>query len=171
MKTEPNMRKNVTTSGKFFFWNTIYGKDAEHDTPYMTRIGMGRLRLHFFWRGDQDPDCHDHPWKFWTFPLTSYVEEVAVDNGDGTFTLYREVVSAFWPHYRPATHTHRVIGRWTGHVAENSLPLTDERPVITIVWRGQEEREWGFLKNVNRKWCWTDFKSYVYGESKYTPCE
>lgn len=49
---------------------------------YLTRIKLSpkikgyRLMLHIFWEGDPDPDCHDHPWDFYTFPLVSYDEEV-----------------------------------------------------------------------------------------------
>src|SRR5690606_6991910 len=93
---------------------TIYGADGV--SPYMTRAWIGRLRLHVFHRGDEDPDPHDHPWDFWTFPLTAYVEEV-VEAAPG-FTGLRQrrsrLVSAFRLHHRPAEHTHRVIGRYAG---------------------------------------------------------
>src|SRR4051812_39357096 len=90
-------------------FETIYGVDGEHDTPFLTRVRLGRLRMHVFHRGDADPDCHDHPWDFWTFPLTSYVEEV-VDLA--TLRMRRQVVPAARWSYRPAEHTHRVLGRY-----------------------------------------------------------
>ncbi len=113
---------------RFIGLQTIYGVDGEHRTPYLTRAWIGRLRLHIFHRGDADPDHHDHPWDFWTFPLTSYVEEV-VDHDiaalarSGGFVpaikpdapvISRRVVPALrWSH-RPATYCHRVIGRYSG---------------------------------------------------------
>ena len=68
--------KAKTSAGKLFGMSRIYGANGDHETVYMTRFWFGRLRFHIFHRGDADPDCHDHPWGFWTFPLRSYVEEV-----------------------------------------------------------------------------------------------
>jgi hypothetical protein len=169
-----------------FGCHTIYGADGDHDTPYMTRAWLGRLRLHIFHRGDADPDCHDHPWDFWTFPLTSYVEEVAEPlpskkSGEPQFALRRQLVRAFRLTYRPATHCHRVLGRvakdgsFTGSSAPNGdfilVPNTDARRVVTIVWRGGIGRKWGFLKNRDGKWCWTPWKEYVFNGGKHAPCE
>ena len=136
--------KVSTSAGKFFGWrNRIYGRDNEHSTVYMTRFWIGRLRLHVFWRGDKDPDHHDHPWGFWTFPLHSYVEEVASYSsykalrdmeearkaGEDInaaseagrrfgYTLHRQVVPAWRLTYRSAMHTHRVLGRYSGNVCD-----------------------------------------------------
>lgn len=120
---------------RFLGFNTIYGAHGEHETPYLTRVWIGRLRLHIFHRGDADPDPHDHPWDFWTFPLTAYVEEVANGDladsarqgavrprrfGDMLFLPDRsvhparhiQIVPAWrWSH-RAAEHTHRVLGRY-----------------------------------------------------------
>jgi len=140
---DPKTGKPVASSaGKFFGWNTIYGRDGEHGTPYMTRIWFWGLRLHIFHRPDLDEDCHDHPWDFWTLPLWprhGYVEEVAEDSGwryhdrggerlaypAGAFTgvipgskpAYEtrlQIVPAFRVSFRPATHCHRVLGAYTG---------------------------------------------------------
>lgn len=187
-----NMEKNKSATDKFFNWSTIYGKDAEHATPYQTRITIGRLRFHIFHRGDADPDCHDHPWDFWTFPLTSYVEEVAYpvvppvlpaplwdDHGseyflppaEPKFTLRRQVVRAFRLHFKPATHTHRVLGRWTGEYgSQGDIPRHDGRTVVTIVWRSPKYREWGFLKERLGKWCRVSWRDYVFGGGKQAPC-
>src|SRR5690606_161477 len=73
---EQSAKKQTSSAGRFWGKSVIYGKEDDHATPYMTRYWIGRLRLHIFHRGDQDPDCHDHPWSFWTFPFTPYVEEV-----------------------------------------------------------------------------------------------
>jgi len=185
-------------------WHTIAGVHGEHVTNYLTRIYCGRLRLHIFHRGDNDPDPHDHPWDFWTFPLTPYVEEVVTwssskmalakvlgKDNEGGFTRHRQVVPAFRLTYRPATHTHRVIGRYApykrsdGHaligldvIADPNAPLdltavpaTDDGKVITLVWLGSQRRKWGFLKNRDGQWCWIAWREYVFGGGKHTPCE
>lgn len=128
-------RHAVTSAGKLLGMNTITGEDG---TPYMTRVWVGRLRLHIFHRPDHDPDCHDHPWDFWTFPIWpphGYVEEVV--DGDLAFLARestvvagsefrvmqrdtrqkahrRQIVPALSVSYRAATHCHRVLGAWTG---------------------------------------------------------
>lgn len=172
----------VSSLGKLFGRSTIYGRAGEHETPYMTRYWLGRLRLHIFHRGDQDKDCHDHPWDFWTFPFTSYVEEVvdpavatAVQNTGSSVkaiprvpTTHLQVVRAWRLHHRPATHCHRVIGRLSGF--DGSIPQTDQRKVVTIVWRSGADRKWGFLKNRDGKWCWAPWKEYVFGGGKDAPC-
>lgn len=124
---------------RFMAWSTIYDREGE-GTPYMTRIWIGRLRLHIFHRGDADPDAHDHPWDFWTFPFNSYVEEVVEPCATALFDpaqggrqdgywqsgpldqparpaplpVTRRVVKAWRWHFRPAEHTHRVLARWNG---------------------------------------------------------
>ncbi|RVH56232.1 hypothetical protein CN213_15915 [Sinorhizobium meliloti] len=189
--TAPAKNKpHKSASVPLFGWHTIYGAEGEHDTPYMTRAWFGRLRLHIFHRGDADPDCHDHPWNFWTFPLTPYVEEVAhlrretIMEGEPAppprYFLAREVVPAFRLTYRPAEHCHRVIGRWTGErhrfggvggIFEGKpVPRADSRRIVTIVWRGGIGRRWGFLKNRDGRWCWIHWKEYVFNGGKNAPC-
>ena len=179
-------KKEATSAGRFMGWNTIHDK-AGNGSPYMTRIWIGRLRFHIFYRGDLDEDCHDHPWDFWTFPLTSYVEEVAVRYSDGAFTKHRQIVPAFRLSFRPATHCHRVLGRhWPG-MAEHRLghyvtathgnlidcvgPAWRPGKIVTIVWRSKPKRTWGFLKNRDGKWCWIVWRDYVFGNGKSAPCE
>ncbi|PZQ95163.1 MAG: hypothetical protein DI533_20140 [Cereibacter sphaeroides] len=189
--------KVSTSAGKFFGWkNRIYGRDNEHSTVYMTRFWIGRLRLHVFWRGDYDPDWHDHPWGFWTFPLNSYVEEVVIKDYDPATgmnvprRIIKQVVPAFRLQYRPATHTHRVLGKFDGHVtddfgfthrvsARQAADLSSDLfrfgydiigKVVTVVWRGKDERKWGFLKNRDGRWCWVHWKEYVFRGGKDAPC-
>lgn len=142
-------RHAITSAGKLFGMNTVTGEDG---TPYMTRAWLGRLRLHVFHRPDHDPDCHDHPWDFWTFPIWpphGYVEEVV--DGDlaclarestivvrgPNFTLHgrdtlqktrrRQIVRSFWPSYRPAEHCHRVLGAFTGTMIADLFPEIEFR--------------------------------------------
>ena len=215
---ENGMKNQTTSAHRFYGRSTIWGKDAEHDTPYMTRWWIGRLRLHVFHRGDQDPDPHDHPWDFWTFPFTPYVEEVAVYSSikaladmramhdDGMtgdqineaiergrkvgYVLIRQVVPAFRLTFRPASHTHRVLGRYDRRGGDGTFrpgwdpffpgdgtvdagPAVDySRPIVTLVLRSKTKRKWGFLKTREGKWCWIAWKQYVFGEGgKSAPCE
>lgn len=181
--------KPVTSAGKFMGWNTVFGVEGDHATPYMTRMWFWRLRLHIFHRGDADPDCHDHPWGFWTFPLTSYVEETVVLTGCaccGNFDEYevsRDIVRRFRLHYRPAEHTHRVLGRYSGShpVLDPDLyaegrrmcpdNLYDNGKIVTLVWRTEPQRKWGFLKNRDGRWCWVPWKEYVFNGGKDAPCQ
>lgn len=129
-------KNDASTHGRWYGKSTIYGaEDGEKQTPYMVRYWIGRLRFHIFYRGDADPDCHDHPWDFWTFPLTPYVEEVLApklvamvrDKSEvfkesticpsNSKVRYRQVVPRLKITFRPGTHAHRVLGRasvWAG---------------------------------------------------------
>jgi hypothetical protein len=176
-----------TSAGRFMGRSTIYGADGEHETPYMTRFWFGPLRLHIFHRGDADPDCHDHPWDFWTFPLRSYVEEVLEERvetkflaaGGKTersyFVRHTQVVKAFRLHYRPATHRHRVLGALTDWASFSGVLVPLYAPVgtiPTIVWRSGIKRKWGFTKSDDTgKWCWIPWKTYAYEGGKHAPCE
>lgn len=156
---------------------TIYGADGE--TPYMTRLMLGRLRLHIFHRGDEDPDPHDHPWDFWTFPLTAYVEEAVDMVGERQDILRRtlRVVPAYRISFRPATYTHRVLGRFDpsrpgrGAVDCFGVARTSKRKIVTIVWLGRSRRPWGFLKSRDGRSCWVAWREYVFGGGKHAPCE
>lgn len=177
-----------TSANSVWGWNTIITDGSR----YMTRVWFGRLRVHVFYRGDADQDPHDHPWDFWTFPLTSYVEEVTVKvdeekvyKGHGDydieeiFATYQQIVPAFRLSYRPATHTHRVIGRWGGAWRLNwktrnvdfTEALIDPRPIVTVVWRSEFKRKWGFLKHKDGRWCWQAWKDYALHGGKNAPCE
>lgn len=118
---------------------TIWGADQ---SPYLTRVSLGPLRLHVFHRGDKDPDCHDHPADFWTFPLVSYIEEYIAPVGG----LRRRIVKAFRLHRRRAEFAHRVIG-----------PAVGEGQIATIVWWGRRRREWGFRTRDG----WIGWREYV----------
>lgn len=198
-KSSPFKPKD-SSGGRFWGIQTIRGSDTPEtfETPYMTRIWFGRLRVHIFHRGDADPDCHDHPWGFWTFPLRSYVEEFVTETRCLTcgmslgacglcldspeFTQHLHVVSAWRWHYRPAIHCHRVLGSyegmepndasyfWPHGVAPRTVPRIGGRRIITVVWREPASREWGFTKKRLSKWCWVPWKTYVYEGGKDAPC-
>ena len=118
---------------------TIFGNSG----PYLTRVTWGRLRLHVFHRGDEDPDCHDHPADFWTFPLVSYVEEYRAADG----SLRERPVRAFRLHRRRAEFAHRVL-RALHH---------DNGQILTIVWWGRSRRAWGFHTDDG----WVPWRTYI----------
>lgn len=123
--------------------------DGEWRRLYMRRRmlylgGFSLPRIHTFFSGDEEVP-HDHPFAFWTFPLSTYVEEVELDNLDAEFMLEerdvitseaefslraRRTVRRLRPHFRPALYRHVV--------------LEPDRPVTTIVLAGRARRRWGF---------------------------
>ena len=119
------------------------------DTKYRWNVGWRRkdkteLRVHVFYRGDEDEDPHDHPWDFWTFPLTSYEEEVWLPTEThGVFTYKKQTVKAFRWHYRPATYLHRVV------------PWEGSRKIVTLIVASAPFRQWGFWKLV-KGYCESD---------------
>ena len=48
---------SITSLGRLFGRSTIYGRDGDHDTPYMTRLWVSRLRLHVFHRVFNSSHC------------------------------------------------------------------------------------------------------------------
>lgn len=177
--------KRTSSADKFMGAHTI----LHEGDPYMTRYWFWRLRVHVFHRGDKDTDPHDHPWDFWTFPLTSYVEDVWYNDGgiqivndrvSPVLNRRREVVRAWRWNKRLAEHTHQVLGTFEGWqrdtVAEGRAvpeprPLIGKRKIVTIVWRGAPGRRWGFWKKREGLWCWQDWKTYVLKGGRNQPCE
>lgn len=138
-------------------------KDITWLDPYRWELKIGRLAIYKYYRGDSDPDAHDHPAHFHTFPLTSYVESV-FDPMKSAWAL--RVVKRFRLHYREAIFCHRVLGRWSGlnnqFAQPAALPVATVGTFWTVVWWGREEREWGFY----RRGIWVPWRDYVYGNGK-----
>lgn len=111
---------------------------THHGAKYLERwllyVWGGTVRLHKFWKGDDDRAPHDHPWWFVTFPFHTYEEKVA----EGSVMMHR-TVKAFRFHYRPATYRHIVVGA--------------AKPFFTLCISGQRSRDWGF---------WPSDKQFVY---------
>ena len=129
-------------------WKTFYGSGSADDQPYLTRIFLlpsifgYQLVLHIFHRGDVDPEMHDHPWDFWSFPLTSYLEEVPNPKLPARRV---EVVKRFRLHYRPAEYKHRVISVAGDYpLLEEGIP--DDSKIYTICLLKPKRREWGFWR-------------------------
>lgn len=147
-------------------WAKYYRKEIiighGETTPYLTRYILGKFRFHIFHRGDIDPDPHDHPFDFKTFPFTSYVEAVY---NTTTGATYITVVRAFRWHSRKAEHCHRVLGRWNGqdeYSGHDGPQIAEGKPIYTLVITGPRTRDWGFW----RKRVWIPWKRYVSGNFK-----
>jgi hypothetical protein len=102
------------------------------ECPYLKRLilwmgPLGNIRLHKFYRSDEEEALHDHPWPFVTFPLSTYREWIEVDSKRVLNTVKR-----FRFHYRPAEYTHAVVV---------------DKPGFTLVWAAHKGRSWGFWKN------------------------
>lgn len=100
------------------------------DEPYLGRwilyvLGFS-VRLHKFYRGDDERAPHDHPWSFWTFPLCRGYEEIVVRGS----VLMHEWVRGWRLHYRPSSYRHIVVD--------------PPKPFWTIVVTGRKDRSWGF---------------------------
>lgn len=119
-----------------------YSRVGVGEMPYLDRyiayvFGFS-LRLHKFWRGDDDRAPHDHPWDFWTFPLSDYWEKVPHENGPtqefNTWAYRDNFVEAFRWHKRDAEYQHIVTGRAYGKPG----------PFWTIVVTKRARNKWGF---------------------------
>lgn len=127
---------------------------AVTDERYMERwfvyLGRFTLRVHKFFRGDDDRAPHDHPFAFVTFPLVSYIEDVYLDGGDEygpKWIVERRVVKAWRPHFRPATYRHIVIGRADGKTT----------PFVTLVLTRYAQRRWGFWPSPGKFVPWREY--------------
>ncbi len=109
----------------------IYINGEKYMTRYIMYLGWINLRLHQFFRGDDDRASHTHPWWFITFPLSPYREEVY---NRGVSQCIR-LVKAWRFHYRPASFEHIVLG---------SPRMHDGKSFWTFVIAGAKVRTWGF---------------------------
>lgn len=101
-------------------------------TPYLDRwilhLAGPTVRVHRFWRGDDDRAPHSHPWPwFITFPLVSYREDV----------------------YSKGTHVdERWVPAWRfsfrGGAFEHIVREIARPPGWTIVITGNYRNDWGF---------------------------
>ncbi len=139
---------NGTCPGGWFAGNYTLGLERSvvrfNGDPYLGRwiiYFFGRtLRLHKFYRGDDQRAPHDHPWPFWTFPLCRGYEEIVPRGG----VLMHEWVKGFRVHFRPSSYQHIVVD--------------PAKPFYTIVVTGKKERAWGFWPSPTDYVYWRDFK-------------
>lgn len=103
------------------------------DTPW------GHLRLFVYRRGDSDPDPHDHPWDFWTFPLSTYAELVMGDDG----LMTQNWVGRFRWHHRSAYYSHILLGKLVRHWWLGA-GVVGTGPFASLVWVCPNLHKWGF---------------------------
>lgn len=118
-------------------WGFERSRIVAEGEPYMDRwivyLAGYTIRLHKFYRGDDPTAPHDHPWDFWTFPLTSYIER-RFRHCWTSYSGLRMTVKAFRWHFREAEHRHYVLGRADGQA----------KPFYTIVVTARLRNMWGF---------------------------
>lgn len=134
-----------------FEWGVERSTVCIAGAPYLRRwiiyFSGCTLRLHKFYRGDDDRAPHDHPWWFVTIPLRGYWESVV----RGSVQMV-EWVCPFWPHFRSAQYKHIVLGTHFDGVW--STPT----PVYTIVITGRKEQSWGFWPGLHTFVPWREWK-------------
>lgn len=133
--------------------STVWVGPVKYLTRNIIYAFGGTLRLHKFWRGDDDRASHTHPWNFWTFPLANYLEQRF--NHGGCIGTYR--VQAWRWHARSCFHEHIVLGREKAHLDFSFEPL-DPRPFYTIVVTGPKINEWGFYPEPNKFIHWRSYE-------------
>lgn len=145
--------RNLTVNATFDVGSARFGVEVSpiyiDDQLYMKRwilyIGGATLRLHRFYRGDDDRAPHTHPWAFWTFPLTDYWEHVW-DSDNGRY-IGRSVVKAWKLHARPANYRHIVEGR-----ADRKTG-----PFWTFCVTGRYQGSWGFYPTPDKFVPWREW--------------
>lgn len=133
--------------------NRVFIKGEAYLDRFVLYVGGPCIRLHRFWRGDDDRAVHDHPWDFWTFPLTSYLERCP----DGF-----HIVERFKLHFRRAEFKHYVVGCLRDDItkaySEYWRAKNDKRPFWTIVFAKTKRRTWGHWPNEHTFINWRDWK-------------
>jgi hypothetical protein len=113
-------------------------------SPYLIRytlakFGKTRLYVHVFLRSDGGDVLHDHPWRFVSLLLSGGYIEVTPSG--------RRRKRPGMLLIRGATWAHRV-------------ELIDGKPSVSLVWRSDYTRQWGFFTPAG----WLHWKSYFLGE-------
>lgn len=172
--------ERITTQGRTYLTRV-------HLTAYTDRTGLRKpypfwpfkthLYLHIFSRPDEDRVFHDHPWNFTTVVLWGGYDETSHRLSNrytrGDDGLWRECPSGVITpdtlrflsmRHRPATHAHRITRLHTRHV-------------VTLLFRRDRERNWGFWCPPNRSeyngdmrptvnnptddWFWVYWRNYI----------
>jgi hypothetical protein len=150
-----------------------------------------RIYLHKFYRGDEDPHLHDHPWPYTSLILTEgYFEETPWkpfdESGlsqddylrsklvDSPFkdarSWRRRVFYKPWTILkRPATWKHRVILKDRHDEDGNLVP--GGQPAWTLIRTGSKERSWGFWLDDKSELDFCPWRQYDLGVCYCTPEE
>lgn len=107
--------------------STVFVDGERYLDRWIVYINGYTLRLHKFYRGDDDRASHTHPWWFITFPLSEYTERRFSQGSGGDWFRVRP-----WrPHYRAPDFEHYVV-------------FGKRVPWYTIVLTGPKRDTWGF---------------------------
>lgn len=126
---------------RLFWREEIPGRKPEDRGLYMRRFilsdrSFGGLFVHVFYRSDEDPDCHCHPWNFFTFVLRGGYQDETWEYSPLEQPMYQvayqKTMKAGAFGVRRAEHMHRV------------RLLDPSRRTWTFVVRGPKRREWYF---------------------------
>lgn len=124
--------------------STITVQGEKYLTRWILHFGLFCLRLHKFYRGDDDRALHDHPFWFVTYPLKGYWEETE---------LYGfRWVKPHRLHFRGRDFKHRVVG--PAAVAIGYLP----GPFYTLVLAGPYSDTWGFYTEAGEYVPWQEWE-------------
>src|SRR5690606_22644970 len=88
-----------------------------------------------------------------------YVEEYL----DETGTIKHAVIRRFRFNRKPESHTHRYLGKWSGHYVDGH-PVVAPGAVVTLCWRGRGGHEWHYWrvhKGRVRKYDWRQYLRHV----------
>lgn len=120
--------------GRRWGWDrsTVYVKTEKYLDRWILYVNGWTLRLHKFWRGDDDRASHTHPWWFITFPLCHWYWERVYHQGT---LLHTRAVRGWRFHFRPADFEHYVIG---------GCGCEKYRVFWTFVITGARQHSWGF---------------------------
>lgn len=128
---------------------TIGENLGREDCPYMKRwvlnLGLFSIRLHHWYRSDDDRHMHDHPWSFLGLVLKGSYDDIT---SNGSVTL-----KAGKLFYRKAKHLHYV-------------KVPKGRDCWTLLLTGPVIRKWGF--QVGDKWRKANKYFFIFGKH---PCE
>jgi hypothetical protein len=124
--------------------------------PYMTRyiayLGPINLRLHKFYRGDDDRASHTHPWAFVTFPFAHYCESI-FEKGKW---VRHQAVRAFRFHHRALGFEHIVVSRIA--ISKGGAWTYSKAPFWTFVITGPHTEDWGFYPKPGKFVHWRAYK-------------
>jgi hypothetical protein len=122
--------------------STVYVETERYLDRYILYVNGRTVRLHKFYRGDDDRASHTHPFSFITFPLGGYVERVYCR---GTF-LEERAVRRWRFHFRYAGFEHYVVRG------------IDSCTFWTFVATGVKTGTWGFYPEPNVFVNWRDWE-------------
>jgi hypothetical protein len=150
-----------------------------HLTPWKWWPFKLRIYLHKFYRPDADRVFHDHPWSFRTLILYGGYDEVSHEPQESLVAQTNNGLenppsgllipdTLRWLSYRARRpqHAHRITRLHT-------------RTVLTLIFRGERERDWGFwcppanyqddtgevivsrVNNPTMQWKWVYWRDYL----------